>query len=199
MSRKEVFATTGTRLLVRIFGGFDFAAKDARTRPISPSIGYEQGVPMGGDLQGAPHGKAPSFLIRALRDADGATSIASRSSRAGSIAPARHRRRSTTSPGASRQRKPGADGKLPASATPSTWRTPPTPTRSALPSSIRLERPGVRPHAARVLLRARAGDSDAALDRPTTPSSSSAHAAHVPPHSGARLHLADLVHAVSAC
>jgi hypothetical protein len=71
MARKEVFGTTGTRLLVRVFGGYDFSAEDL-SRSDFAAQGYQRGVPMGGDLKAAPAGKAPSFLIRAVRDADGA-------------------------------------------------------------------------------------------------------------------------------
>ena len=71
MARKEVYATTGTRLRVRIFGGFDFEEAD-RYRSDYAVNGYATGIPMGGDLTDAPAGKAPSFLIQALRDADGA-------------------------------------------------------------------------------------------------------------------------------
>ena len=71
MARKEVYATTGSRLLVRVFGGFDFTAKDL-DRSNFAEYGYKGGVPMGGDLRNAPAGKAPAFLIRAVRDVDGA-------------------------------------------------------------------------------------------------------------------------------
>jgi len=71
MARKEVFATSGTRLLVRVFGGWDFE-EDEVQRPDFARAGYARGVPMGGDLRDAPPGKAPSFMIRALRDPDGA-------------------------------------------------------------------------------------------------------------------------------
>ena len=71
MSRKEVYATTGTRLMVRIFAGFDFTPEDVQRHDFA-QYGYQKGVPMGGDLTAAPEGKAPTFLIRALRDADGA-------------------------------------------------------------------------------------------------------------------------------
>jgi len=71
LKRKEVFATTGTRVRVRVFGGFDFAQTDL-TRSDFAKYGYANGVPMGGDLRAAPSGKAPGFLIRALRDPDGA-------------------------------------------------------------------------------------------------------------------------------
>ena len=71
MMRKETYATTGTRMLVRFFGGWDFNADDLRNR--QPAfIGYEKGVPMGGDLKSAPSGKAPSFMVIALRDPIGA-------------------------------------------------------------------------------------------------------------------------------
>jgi hypothetical protein len=71
MARKEVYATTGTRLRVRVFGGWDFMADEVH-RPDFARQGYARGVPMGGDLRDALDGKAPSFMIRALRDPDGA-------------------------------------------------------------------------------------------------------------------------------
>ena len=71
MQRKEVYATTGTRMLVRVFAGWDFTA-DEVDRPDFAKQGYQRGVPMGGDLVAAPTGKAPTFMIRALRDVDGA-------------------------------------------------------------------------------------------------------------------------------
>jgi hypothetical protein len=71
MKRKEVYATTGTRIRVRMFAGWDFKA-DEVSRPDFVAQGYRRGVPMGGDLRQAPKGKAPAFMIRALRDPDGA-------------------------------------------------------------------------------------------------------------------------------
>jgi len=71
MKRKEVFATTGTRLRVRVFGGWDLAKSDL-ARSDFAEHGYDHGVPMGGDLTKAPDGKAPTMLIRVLRDPDGA-------------------------------------------------------------------------------------------------------------------------------
>ena len=71
MQRKEVYGTTGTRIRVRVFGGWDFRASDV-TQPDFTERGYKRGVPMGGDLRNAPAGKAPTFLVRALRDTDGA-------------------------------------------------------------------------------------------------------------------------------
>ena len=71
MVRKEVYATTGTRLAVRVFAGWDFE-EDEVHRPDFAREGYRRGVPMGGDLSSAPEGEAPKFMIRALRDHDGA-------------------------------------------------------------------------------------------------------------------------------
>ncbi|NCF51401.1 DUF3604 domain-containing protein [Gammaproteobacteria bacterium] len=67
MMRKETYATTGPRMLVRFFGGWDFSAADTKGR-LPADAGYLKGVPMGGDLSTAPAGKAPSFLVAALRD-----------------------------------------------------------------------------------------------------------------------------------
>jgi hypothetical protein len=71
MKRKEVYATTGSRILVRVFAGWDFTADEVE-RPDFADQGYARGVPMGGDLHSTPDGKAPTFMIRALRDYDGA-------------------------------------------------------------------------------------------------------------------------------
>jgi hypothetical protein len=71
MMRKETYATTGPRIGVRFFGGWDFTPEDMNTR--SPAkTGYLKGVPMGGDLNAAPSGKSPTFLVAALKDAIGA-------------------------------------------------------------------------------------------------------------------------------
>jgi hypothetical protein len=71
MQRRETFATTGTHIRVRFFGGFDFTEQDAKGRDLA-ATGYEKGVPMGGDLSKAPAGKSASFLVYALRDPVGA-------------------------------------------------------------------------------------------------------------------------------
>jgi hypothetical protein len=67
LKRKEVYATTGSRILVRFFGGFDFSKDDVKSR-LPADIGYAKGVPMGGDLTAAPEGKSPNFLVAAMKD-----------------------------------------------------------------------------------------------------------------------------------
>ena len=69
--RKEVYSTTGPRMQVRFFGGWNFDEADAEA-PSVADVGYAKGVPMGGDLVKAPRGKAASFLIRAVKDPVGA-------------------------------------------------------------------------------------------------------------------------------
>ena len=71
MRRRETYATTGPRMAVRLFAGWDFTEEDAHTRRPA-SEGYKRGVPMGGELANAPRGKAPTFLVAALKDPIGA-------------------------------------------------------------------------------------------------------------------------------
>jgi hypothetical protein len=71
MKRKEVYATTGPRMLVRFWGGWDFVEADAEGR-LPAAIGYAKGVPMGGELSAAPDKKSPTFLVGALKDPYGA-------------------------------------------------------------------------------------------------------------------------------
>jgi len=72
MERREVFATTGPRIRVRFFGGWDYAETDVQ-RPHPALAGYAKGVPMGGELAPAPReGAAPAFLVTALMDPEGA-------------------------------------------------------------------------------------------------------------------------------
>jgi len=71
MARKEVYGTTGPRMTVRFFGGWDYSADDLNSR--APAFrGYEKGVPMGGDLRTRTGDGAPTFMVYALRDAVGA-------------------------------------------------------------------------------------------------------------------------------
>jgi Protein of unknown function (DUF3604) len=68
MIRREVYATTGTRMTVRMFGGWDFTAEDLKGDWVK--AGYARGVPMGGQLKGGTG--TPSFLISVLKDPIGA-------------------------------------------------------------------------------------------------------------------------------
>ncbi len=72
MQRKEVYGTTGSRMSVRMFGGWEFTDQDLNSR-IPATIGYQKGSPMGGDLRDMPKdAKAPNFMVYALRDPIGA-------------------------------------------------------------------------------------------------------------------------------
>ncbi len=72
MQRKEVYGTTGSRMMVRLFGGWEFSDQDYNSR-MPAVMGYEKGVPMGGDLRVMPKdAKAPGFMVYALRDPVGA-------------------------------------------------------------------------------------------------------------------------------
>jgi hypothetical protein len=112
MKRRETYATTGPRMLVRFFGGWDFTRADAETRnPAEP--GYTKGVPMGGDLPKAPQGaKAPSFLVAALKDPIGGNLDRIQIVKGWADA-AGKRQEKVYDVAWSDDRRPGADGKLP--------------------------------------------------------------------------------------
>ena len=113
MERKEVYGTTGTRLSVRLFGGWDFTDQDLNSR-MPAVVGYEKGVPMGGDLRKASAGSsAPVFMVYALRDPIGANLdriqiVKGWSDRKGNTF------EKVYDVAWSGDRKPGADGKVPA-------------------------------------------------------------------------------------
>jgi hypothetical protein len=71
LARRETFGTSGTRIRVRFFGGFDYPT-DLHKSPDLVKIGYAKGVPMGGDLKPAPGGRPPRFVVWATRDPDSA-------------------------------------------------------------------------------------------------------------------------------
>lgn len=70
MERKETYATTGPRMSVRLFGGWDFTEADLAGDFVK--AGYERGVPMGGDLKASGGKSVPNFIVAAMKDADGA-------------------------------------------------------------------------------------------------------------------------------
>ena len=74
MKRKETYATTGSRMTVRFFGGWDFSNSDLEGDYVAQ--GYAKGVPMGGDLSNG-HDKKPTFLVYALMDPDGGSLLCS--------------------------------------------------------------------------------------------------------------------------
>ncbi len=72
MQRKEVYGTTGPRMRLRMFGGWDFSDQDLNSR-MPAVVGYKKGSPMGGDLRARPeNAAAPTFMVYALRDPIGA-------------------------------------------------------------------------------------------------------------------------------
>ncbi len=72
MQRREVYATTGPRIALRLFAGWNFAPADAES-PDLAGLGYAGGVPMGGELNGAAAaGSGIRLLISALKDPEGA-------------------------------------------------------------------------------------------------------------------------------
>jgi len=114
MQRKETYATTGPRMVVRFFGGWEFESNDAHNR-LPAAIGYAKGVPMGGDLRNAPKDKAPTFLVAALKDPMGANLdriqiIKGWLDGKGQV----QEKVYDVAWGDAEKRKPGANGKLPA-------------------------------------------------------------------------------------
>ena len=111
MERRETYATTGPRMIVRLFGGYDFTVAEANTR--SPAvIGYTRGVPMGADLGPAPAGKAPTFLVAALKDPIGANLDRYQIVK-GWVDAKGEMQEKVYDVAWSGDRKPGADGKVP--------------------------------------------------------------------------------------
>ncbi len=114
MERKETYATTGSRMLVRFFGGWDFEESDSHTRNPA-AIGYTKGVPMGGDLSAAPAGKSPRFLAVALRDPIGANLDRIQIVKGWMDSNGKtHEKVYDVAWGDAEKRQPGADGKVPA-------------------------------------------------------------------------------------
>jgi hypothetical protein len=113
MERKEVYGTTGPRMSVRLFGGWDFTTQDLNSR-MPAVVGYEKGVPMGGDLRRAPNKQAtPKFMVYALRDPIGANLDRIQIVK-GWVDKKGKTFEKVYDVAWSGDRKPGADGKLPA-------------------------------------------------------------------------------------
>jgi hypothetical protein len=112
MKRKETYATTGPRMTVRFFGGWDFAAADAQASDVA-AAGYDKGVPMGGDLDAGAEGKAPTFLVAAMKDPEGGNLDRVQIIK-GWVDAKGGRQEKVYDVAWSGDRKPGADGKLPA-------------------------------------------------------------------------------------
>jgi len=112
MKRKETYATTGPRMVVRFFGGWNFEAKNATSGDLA-AAGYKDGVPMGGDLKQAPKGKSPTFLVAALKDPIGANLDRIQIVK-GWMDAKGDLQEKVYDVAWSDARKPGADGKLPA-------------------------------------------------------------------------------------
>ena len=113
MERRETYATTGPRMLVRFFGGWDFDPEDAHNR-LPAVTGYTKGVPMGGDLSEAPQGKSPTFLVAALKDPIGANLDRIQIIKGWLDAKGNAQEKVyDVAWGDANRRKPGADGKLP--------------------------------------------------------------------------------------
>jgi hypothetical protein len=113
MKRRETYATTGTRLWLRFFGGYEFQAGDLDAR--APAIpGYAKGVPMGGDLPRAPAGKAPTFMVAALKDPYGGNLDRIQIVKGWVDGSGKtHEKIFDVAWSQPNRRKPGADGKLP--------------------------------------------------------------------------------------
>ena len=112
MMRKETYATTGSRMIVRFFGGWEFAPADAQSR-MPAEVGYGKGVPMGSDLKKATNGKAPTFLVAAAKDPIGGNLDRIQIVK-GWVDAKGQRAEKVYDVAWSGDRKPGADGKLPA-------------------------------------------------------------------------------------
>ncbi len=111
MARKETYATTGPRMLVRFFGGWDYTNEDLNSR--QPAFrGYEKGVPMGGDLPASEADGAPTFMVYALRDPIGANLDRIQIIK-GWVDAAGETREQVYDVAWSQGREPDADGKLP--------------------------------------------------------------------------------------
>jgi hypothetical protein len=113
MKRREVYGTTGPRMTVRLFGGWDFNANDLAGDWVK--AGYARGVPMGGDLKPGTKAGAPTFIVSALKDPVGANLDRVQVVKGWLDAAGKsHEKIYDVVWSTPATRKPGADGKLPA-------------------------------------------------------------------------------------
>jgi Protein of unknown function (DUF3604) len=111
MKRKETYATTGPRMTVRFFGGWDYSDADVKADLVK--AGYDKGVPMGGDLKAAAAGKSPTFLASAMKDPEGGNLDRIQIIK-GWVDGSGARQEKVYDVAWSGDRKPGANGRLPA-------------------------------------------------------------------------------------
>jgi len=111
MMRKETYATTGPRMIVRFFGGWEFTESDTQSRLLA-GVGYAKGVPMGGDLGARPDGASPTFLVGAMKDLMSGNLDRIQIVK-GWVDAKGERQEKVYNVVWSGDRKPGADGKLP--------------------------------------------------------------------------------------
>ena len=164
MQRRETYATTGPRMAVRLFGGWDFDPSDAENR-LPAAVGYTKGVPMGGDLSAAPVGKSPTFLIAALKDPIGANLDRYQIVK-GWLTKEGKLEEKIYDVAWSGDRKPGTDGKVPAVGSTVDVANATYTNKIGAAELVAVWRdPQFDPAAARFLLRAGNRNPDATLDR----------------------------------
>ena len=196
MERKEVYATTGSRIGVRFFGGWDYTMDDLTSR-MPATAGYAKGTPMGGDLAAAPEGaEAPNFMVYALKDPIGANIDRIQIVKGWLDAEGETHEQVYDVVWAG-EREPDADGQAAAHRLDRGCRARDLDEHDRSGGNGHgLDRPGLRPVAASLLLRPRDRDPDPALDRlRRLPHGGRGSRGKPDGDAGARLHLADLVYA----
>ena len=112
VKRKETFATSGTRMQVRFFGGWDYSDESMQGDGWAKAA-YGAGVPMGGNLEPGGNGQKPVFLVQAMKDSAGANLDRIQIIK-GWVDEAGEQHQKIFDVALSDDRKAGADGKVPA-------------------------------------------------------------------------------------